>query len=162
MARSYDPEVIALDERLCLALYTASRAMTARYRPLLSALGLTYPQYLVMVLLWEEGACSVGQVGARLSLESSTLSPLLKRLEAIGLVTRTRDANDERSVTVGLTDRGREMEQRAGGVTAEICAATGLALSEQAVLVDKLRELAVELQGSASEPSALSSLVVHD
>ncbi len=100
-----DPTSLRLDDRLCLALYTASRAMTARYRPLLDDLGLTYPQYLVLVLLWEEGPRSVGQVGSRLSLESSTLSPLLKRLEAIGLLTRRRDPRDERAVTVGSRRR---------------------------------------------------------
>jgi len=151
MAASNDAAgAIGLDERLCLALYTASRAMTARYRPLLSALGLTYPQYLVMVLLWEQGACSVGQVGVRLSLESSTLSPLLKRLEAMGLVTRARDAHDERSVMVGLTNEGSALKRRAPGVTAEICAATGLPLHEQARLVGELRELAVQLQASTA------------
>ncbi len=122
--------------------------MTARYRPLLSALGLTYPQYLVMVLLWEQGACSVGQVGSRLSLESSTLSPLIKRLEARGLVSRARDAHDERSVVVGLTDQGSALERSAAGVTAEICAATGVPIGEQARLVAELRELAVQLQAS--------------
>ncbi len=143
-------ERISLDQRLCLALYTASRAMTARYRPLLSELGLTYPQYLVMVLLWEQGARSVGQVGSRLSLESSTLSPLIKRLEAMGLVTRARDAHDERSVMIGLTSEGNALEQRAAGVTAEICGATGLPLREQARLVAELRELAVQLQASTT------------
>ena len=87
MADSLDAaDTISLDERLCPALYNASRAMTARYRRLLSPLGLTYPQYVAMVLLWEEGASSVGQIGSRLNLESNTLSPLLKRLETMGLV----------------------------------------------------------------------------
>jgi len=143
-------DTTSLDERLCLALYTASRAMTARYRPLLSALGLTYPQYLVMVLLWEEGAGSVGQIGMRLSLESSTLSPLLKRLEAIGLVTRTRGLHDERSVMVGLTESGRALEHRAARVTVEICAATGMSVREQARLVAELGELAVQLEASTT------------
>jgi len=128
--------------------------MTARYRPALSALGLTYPQYLVMVLLWEEGACTVGQVGIRLGLESSTLSPLLKRLEAIGFVHRTRDSRDERSVTVGLTDQGRALEKRAVGVPAVICAATGLPLSEQSALVTQLRELTGQLQASTARATA--------
>src|SRR3954451_12243173 len=106
---------ITPDQRLCLALYTASRAMTGRYRMALGQLGLTYPQYLVMVLLWEEEACSVGGVGRgvgrRPSLDSSTLSPLLKRLQAVGLVTRTRAVNDERQMIVGLTQRGRDMQE---------------------------------------------------
>lgn len=151
---------IRLDERLCLALYTASRAMTSRYRPALSALGLTYPQYLVMVLLWEEGACSVGQIGARLSLESSTLSPLLKRLETMGLVTRARDMHDERAVSVDLTDKGRALQARAGGVVTEICQASGLEMEEQAVLVAELRRLADQLKASTLEVSRRS--IAHD
>src|SRR3712207_9513838 len=79
---------VALDDQLCFALYAASRAMTARYRPMLEELGLTYPQYLVMMLLWEEDQQTVGQLGHRLALDSGTLSPLLKRLTAAGLVTR--------------------------------------------------------------------------
>jgi DNA-binding MarR family transcriptional regulator len=142
------PAAVTLDERLCLALYTASRAMTSRYRPLLGSLGLTYPQYLVMVLLWEEGDASVGQVGARLDLESSTLSPLLKRLEAMGLVTRTRASRDERSVTVGLTGAGRALEVRAAHVPAAICDATALSAPGRAALVAQLRTLAVELAAS--------------
>jgi DNA-binding MarR family transcriptional regulator len=142
------PAAVTLDERLCLALYTASRAMTSRYRPLLGELGLTYPQYLVMVLLWERGEASVGQVGARLDLESSTLSPLLKRLEAMGLVTRTRASRDERSVTVGLTGAGRALEARAAHVPAAICDATALSTAGQAELVAQLRTLAVELAAS--------------
>lgn len=148
MTTTTDP-ALRLDDRLCLALYTASRAMTARYRPMLAELGLTYPQYLVMVLLWEDGPCSVGQVGARLSLESSTLSPLLKRLEAVGLVARTRDLRDERSVTVTLTDAGAALEQRAQGVPGAICAATRLSDAQQAELVGTLRQLADDLDTTA-------------
>jgi DNA-binding MarR family transcriptional regulator len=160
MATSFDAAAdLHLNERLCLALYTASRAMTARYRPSLSALGLTYPQYLVMVLLWEEGDCSVGQVGARLSLESSTLSPLLKRMEAIGLVTRTRGVADERAVTVGLTDQGRALESRAAGIPAEICEAAGLTVREQGALVVRLRHLADKLKSS---PGETTRQIVHD
>jgi len=154
MTTSREVAAIRLDDRLCLALYTASRAMTARYRPLLADLGLTYPQYLVMVLLWEDGACTVGRVGRRLGLESSTLSPLLKRLEAMGFVHRTRGARDERSVTVALTGQGRALEKRAVGVPAAICAATGLPVSEQAALVAELRELTWRLQASTARATA--------
>lgn len=145
---SDDGVAVGLDERLCLALYVASRAMTARYRDVLSVLGLTYPQYLVMVLFWEEGTCTVSEVGARLHLESSTLSPLLKRLQGMGLLTRTRGTRDERSVMVGLTEEGRGLEGRASGVPAQICAATGLGLEQQAVLVAELRGLAVCLEAA--------------
>ena len=141
---------ITLDQRLCLALYTASRAMTGRYRAALSELGLTYPQYLVMVLLWEEGNCSVGGIGQRLSLDSSTLSPLLKRLQAMDLVTRTRAANDERLMIIGLTERGRRMQEDAAQVTVDICEATGISVAEQLELVARLRELTVQLDASTA------------
>ena len=139
---------MTLDQRLCLALYTASRAMTARYRPSLADLGLTYPQYLVMVLLWEQGASSVSAIGQRLSLDSSTLSPLLKRLQAMDLVTRTRAAADERLMIIDLTERGVAMQTQAAHVAVDLCAATGLAVAEQLELVDRLRELAAELDES--------------
>jgi DNA-binding MarR family transcriptional regulator len=142
-----EPQVL-LDERLCLALYTASRAMTARYRPLLSDLGLTYPQYLVMVTLWEDGESTVRRIGERLSLESSTLSPLLKRLEAMGLLARTRNERDERSVLVSLTAQGVAMRDRAAGVPQEICSASGLSTQAQAALVEQLRTLAARLEHS--------------
>src|SRR4051812_2398954 len=93
---------VDLEDQLCFALYAASRAVTARYRPMLEELGLTYPQYLVMMLLWEEDNQTVGQLGARLALDSGTLSPLLKRLTAAGLVTRHRRGEDERSLSIAL------------------------------------------------------------
>ena len=154
-ATSPEAEVdITLDQRLCLALYTASRAMTARYRVALGELGLTYPQYLVMVLLWEEGTCSVGGIGHRLSLDSSTLSPLLKRLQAMDLVTRTRAVNDERLMIIGLTERGRQMQEEAAQVTVDICEATGITVPEQLELVGRLRELTVQLDASTARVSA--------
>lgn len=127
-----------LEDQLCFALYAASRAMTARYRPLLDAIGLTYPQYLVMMLLWEEDNQTVGQLGARLSLDSGTLSPLLKRLTAAGLVTRHRRVEDERSVAIALTDAGRELQEKAGAISEEIICALGLDRSEFADLKAKL------------------------
>lgn len=138
-------EAVPLDEKLCLALYGASRAMTARYRDLLAPLGLTYPQYLVMVLLWENGPSTVGRIGGRLRLESSTLSPLLKRLEIIGLVHRSRDPLDERSVVVTLTRQGRALERHAIGVASQMCAASGLSLEQQSALVHQLQVLTAKL-----------------
>lgn len=104
---------LQLQDQLCFALYAASRAVTARYRPLLDELGLTYPQYLVMLVLWERADVSVRELGGALQLESSTLSPLLKRLEANGLVRRERRADDERSVSVRLTEAGTGLRERA-------------------------------------------------
>src|ERR687897_2258108 len=111
---------VALDDQLCFALYAASRAVTARYRPMLEALGLTYPQYLVMMLLWEQDHQTVGQRGARLALDSGTLSPLLKRLTAAGLVTRHRRADDERSVSIRLTEAGRALKEPACRISAQM------------------------------------------
>ncbi len=142
------PADLTLDQQLCLALYTASRAMTARYRSSLARLGLTYPQYLVMVLLWEVGTCSVTGIGQRLSLDSSTLSPLLKRLQAMDLVTRTRDIHDERLMMIGLTERGQAMQDEAAPVSVEMCASTGLTIGEHLELVDTLRELSRQLDAS--------------
>jgi DNA-binding MarR family transcriptional regulator len=142
---------IALDDRLCLALYTASRSMTARYRVALEEFGLTYPQYLVMALLWEESSVPVGRIGERLALESSTLSPLLKRLEAMDLISRTRDRSDERLVIIGVTRAGRRLQERASAVTLEICRATGLSLNAISALVDDLRTLDERLKDSTRE-----------
>ncbi|MGI8760270.1 MAG: MarR family winged helix-turn-helix transcriptional regulator [Jatrophihabitantaceae bacterium] len=111
---------LALDDQLCFALYAASRAMTARYRPHLDAIGLTYPQYLVMVVVWDQGATTVGMLGERLRLDSGTLSPLLKRLEASGLITRARRPDDERSVEIRPTAKGRRLHQRAARIPSEI------------------------------------------
>lgn len=151
---------IALDDRLCLALYTASRSMTARYRLALEEFGLTYPQYLVMALLWEEPSVPVGRIGERLSLESSTLSPLLKRLESMDLISRTRDRSDERLVIIGLTRAGRRMQERASGVTLDICRASGLSLDEMSSLVGELRQLDEQLKTATREarPSGVPPL----
>ncbi len=145
---------IQLDQQLCLALYTASRAMTARYRVALGRVGLTYPQYLVMLLLWEEGPSSVGGIGQRLSLDSSTLSPLLKRLQAMGLVTRTRDATDERLMIIGLTDRGVELEAETAEVAAEMGRATGQTPEEYRELTEQLQALTERLEASTAEAHA--------
>ncbi len=142
---------ISLDQQLCLALYTASRAMTARYRVALSRVGLTYPQYLVMLLLWEEGPLSVGGIGHRLSLDSSTLSPLLKRLQAMGLVTRTRAATDERLMIIGLTDRGAELEAETAEVAAAMGQATGQTPQEYRELTEQLQVLTKRLDASTAQ-----------
>ena len=133
------PPSAVLEDQLCFALYAASRAMTARYRPLLDAIGLTYPQYLVMMLLWEEDNQTVGQLGARLSLDSGTLSPLLKRLTTAGLVTRHRRVEDERSVAIALTDAGRALRDKADAISGEIICALDLDRAEFADLKAKLK-----------------------
>ncbi|MFK0043595.1 MarR family winged helix-turn-helix transcriptional regulator [Streptomyces sp. NPDC090741] len=130
---------LRLEDQLCFALYAASRAVTVRYRPLLDALGLTYPQYLVMLALWERDSLSVRDLGAALQLESSTLSPLLKRLEANGLVLRERRADDERSVAVHLTEAGAELQNRAHTVPLAIGDAMNLTPEQDATAKHLLR-----------------------
>jgi DNA-binding MarR family transcriptional regulator len=135
------PPSVALDDQLCFALYAASRAVTARYRPMLEAIGLTYPQYLVMMLLWEQDEQTVGQLGSRLALDSGTLSPLLKRLTAAGLVTRHRRVEDERSVAISLTDAGRALRERAFAISESMIGAIGFDDSEFSDLLARLRLL---------------------
>ena len=138
MSRLPAPSV-HLDDQLCFALYAASRAVTARYRPMLEELGLTYPQYLVMMLLWEEDNQTVGQLGARLALDSGTLSPLLKRLTAAGLVTRQRRVDDERSVSISLTTAGKALQTRALPVSEAMIEAIGFHQDEFDDLKKQLR-----------------------
>jgi MarR family transcriptional regulator, organic hydroperoxide resistance regulator len=111
---------LLLDNQLCFLVYRLHRGITDLYRPVLAELGLTYPQYLVMLALWEDSPLTVSQVGARLELDSGTLSPLLKRLEAAGLILRTRAKTDERSVLVSLTPAGRALRTRARRVPAQV------------------------------------------
>jgi len=139
-----------LDEQLCFALYTASRAMTSCYRPMLDALGLTYPQFLVLLVLWERGDSSVTGIGTALQLETGTLSPLLKRLETTGFITRTRQAEDERSVVVGLSDAGRALEERAATVQREVNDATGMTDDEIVALRATLHRLTGNLRATGS------------
>ncbi|EPE97956.1 MarR family winged helix-turn-helix transcriptional regulator [Rhizobium grahamii] len=114
-----------LDDFMCFALYTANHAMNRVYKPMLDALDLTYPQYLVMVTLWKEDGQTVGGIGEKLHLESSTLTPLLKRLEATGYVRRERGKDDERVVIIRLTEQGRELRKRAAAIPGCILDASG-------------------------------------
>ena len=139
---------LALDRQLCFAIYSASLAMTKVYKPLLEPLGLTYPQYLVMLALWETDGLSVSQLGERLALDSGTLTPLLKRLEASGLVQRLRDAADERRVLLQLTADGRALKQRAVQVPQAIAAASGCSLDELSALTAQLQTLRQRITAS--------------
>jgi len=135
------PDEFLLDEQTCFALYAASRAVTDTYRPLLGELGLTYPQYLVLLVLWESDDRPVKEIGEALHLDYGTLSPLLKRLEANGLVTRTRLPADERTVVISLTGQGRAVRERAAGVPSAIGCALGLDDGERRELIKTLRRL---------------------
>lgn len=145
-----EQELLRLDLQICFALHAASRAFGSVYRGLLGELGLTYPQYLVMLVLWEEGDTPVKKLGERLRLDSGTLSPLLKRLEAAELVQRERSTLDERSVVVRLTPPGRELRTRALDVPRRVGAATGLEVADMADLRDRLTALTRTLDASAA------------
>jgi MarR family transcriptional regulator, organic hydroperoxide resistance regulator len=134
-------ESLKLDNQLCFALYSTQLAMNKLYRGLLKTLELTYPQYLVMLVLWEQDQRTVSDIGERLFLDSATLTPLLKRLEAAGLVTRRRDSADERQVVISLTDAGRALRAKAADVPQQIGCAVACSLDEAKALHGRLNQL---------------------
>lgn len=140
-------ETQSLEQMLCFAVYSTAHAFNRAYRPLLEALDLTYPQYLVMNALWEGDGQNVKGLAHRLLLDSGTMTPLLKRLEAAGLVQRKRDGADERQVIVYLTNAGRDLQQRASEVPETIRCATGLSSKELQTTIDQV----LRLRGSLSE-----------
>ncbi len=137
---------LRLDTQLCFALYATSLAMTKLYKPLLAPLGLTYPQYLVMLVLWEHDDRTVQELGDLLQLDSGTLTPLLKRMETAGLVSRQRDTADERRVRILLTPEGAALRQRAEGVPDAIFCQAGMAVNEMSALRAQLHALREQLQ----------------
>lgn len=137
---------LLLDNQLCFALYSTSLAMTKLYKPLLDELGLTYPQYLVMLVLWERDGLMVSELGERLFLDSGTLTPLLKRLELAGLISRVRDLQDERRVHITLTPSGHELKARAARVPACILQATHCSLPDILALTKQVQTLRSGLQ----------------
>jgi DNA-binding MarR family transcriptional regulator len=137
---------LRLEDQLCFALYAASRAMTAVYAPLLEGLELTYPQYLVLLVLWDHDGERVSHIGDRLQLDSATLTPLLKRFEARGLVERRRSAADERVVEVFLTAEGKRLKRRAAEIPLRVFAKSGLSGPELAALRATLQDLTRRLR----------------
>jgi DNA-binding MarR family transcriptional regulator len=144
---------LLLEDQLCFGLYAASRAITAVYRPLLERLGLTYPQYLVMLVLWQRGPSTIKEVMTALHLDYGTLTPLLKRLEALGYVQRQRRPDDERSVRVTLTESGTTLRDKAGEVPLEISRALGLTTTQ----TSDLRNLLQQVCANAATYSAQTS-----
>lgn len=140
-----------LDQQLCFALYATSRAMTQAYAPVLAPLGVTYPQYLVLLALWEADGVAVKDLGRRLHLDSGTLTPLLKRLSALGLVTRQRDAADERVVRIHLTAAGRGLKRKAAAVPREMLCRIDLTLPELGRLRRQLTDLGDRLRGATTD-----------
>lgn len=145
---------VPLEDHLCFAIYSAGMAIQRTYKPWLDQLGLTYPQYLVMNVLWREDAQTVGSIAGQLALESSTLTPLLKRLEAAQLVRRTRNPDNERQVVVALTPQGRALKAKAGCVGESLLAASGQSpkeLGELNTKIKRLRDAIYESVGGGQE-----------
>ncbi|WP_269531366.1 MarR family winged helix-turn-helix transcriptional regulator [Chitinimonas sp. BJYL2] len=140
---------LRLDAQLCFRLYAASRTVTQCYQPLLAPLGLTYPQYLVMLVLWEEDGLLVKEVGERLRLDSGTLTPLLKRLEQAGHIRRERRAENQREVRLMLTDTGRALQASALGVPQGLAQALGMPVDEIVALRGLLDKLLAQSDGCA-------------
>lgn len=133
---------LALNKQLCFKLYSLNKSVTKLYAPLLKKLGLTYPQYLVMLVLWEEGkGCFIKDIGNRLDLDTGTLSPLLKRMEANELIIRERSSSDERAVKIALTNTGKLLEQEAACIPEQLFAKTGLTLESMQELQSTLATL---------------------
>jgi DNA-binding MarR family transcriptional regulator len=140
MSETYPPE-LKLDNQLCFAVYSAAHAFAQAYKPHLEPLGLTYPQYLVMLLLWERDGRSVNELGAPLRLDSGTLTPLLKRMEKAGFVRRQRDARDERVMRIHLTPQGHALREAARAIPAAMLCASGLDLTGLSDLRDRVAEV---------------------
>lgn len=147
------PHPVPLDEQLCFSLYGASLAMNRAYKPMLDRIGITYPQYLVLNALWEEDGRTIGGLADRLALESSTITPLVKRLAAAGLIVRERDARDERHVRVTLTPQGEALRREGGCLAAAIFARTGLSVDAIRDLTRQMRELQRALTDSVADPA---------
>jgi DNA-binding MarR family transcriptional regulator len=157
MNTSHRTGAVKLNDLLCFDVYSAARAITRAYRPLLATLGLTYPQYLVMVALWESAPRTVKELGESLELDSGTLSPLLKRLQASGLVTRQRRLDDERTVEVTPTARGRAMSRAAERVPTEMVSLMGISADEGRRLRALLGKLTASLDDHADDAPALTA-----
>jgi DNA-binding MarR family transcriptional regulator len=139
--KDFAAQALLLDNQLCFALYSTSLAMTKLYKPLLDELGLTYPQYLVMLVLWEGDGLMVSELGERLYLDSGTLTPLLKRLETAGLIARIRDVQDERRVRISLTAAGRRLKTKASRIPGCILSASQCSLPELISLTQQVQAL---------------------
>ena len=147
-------DAFRLDRQLCFALHATSRAVTQAYGPLLAPLGVTYPQYLVLLVLWENDHLTVSRLGELLYLDSGTLTPLLKRLEAQGIVVRRRDRADGRSVVISLTTAGKNLRRRAEGIRDRVACAIGATPAELTQLRESLRTILRRMQTSDPAPPA--------
>jgi DNA-binding MarR family transcriptional regulator len=143
--------VPTLDDQLCFALYSTAHAVTRAYKPMLDEYGLTYPQYLVLLVLWEQDGLSVKEIGERLFLDSGTLTPLLKRMEAAGFLRRARDPKDERQLRVNLTAKAQELRSKARDIAYKLFCDFGRPLPQLAALKDELNDLRDQLHKSQNK-----------
>lgn len=141
-------QALRLDNQVCFALYSASHAMSKAYKPYLEALGLTYPQYVAMLVLWERDGLTVSEIGERLFLDSGTLTPLLKRLEGAGYISRLRDTADERRVLIQLTAAGRKLKSKAAAIPACMLETMQCSIHELSALTRQVQELRDRLQAT--------------
>jgi len=148
MSQALSMDHLLLENQICFAIHSAGHAFTQAYKPLLAPLKLTYPQYLVMLLLWEKDNRSVSELGAPLFLDSGTLSPLLKRLRAAGYITRSADPTDERVTRIALTPEGAALRKKAAGIPEGMLCATGLETAQLAALRDELKRLGQSLRAA--------------
>jgi len=155
VAISRGEELLKLDNQLCFALYSSSRGITRLYRPLLSEFGITYPQYLAMLVLWEKEPLTVKELGERLFLDSGTLTPLLKRMEKQGLLKRARSQGDERQVLISLTDKGRKLKDKALAIPLKIADQVNISQSEFISLLTSLKKLMRKIDMGGSNNSSI-------
>lgn len=141
-------EMLKLDNQLCFALYACSREVIKKYKPFLDPLGITYTQYITMLVLWESPRISFKNLAERLKLDSGTLTPLLKKLEAAGLVTRKRDPEDERSVILTLTEAGTALKEQAQHIPSEVFGSTGMCVNDSIALKEMLETTLMHLEQS--------------
>jgi len=148
-------EAMKLENQLCFALYAGSKEMNSTYKPFLDELGLTYTQYITMLVLWEKPVIAFKELGSKLLLDSGTLTPLVKKLEAAGLLNRNRDPKDERNVIITLTKKGIDLKEKAASVPMKVFNSMGITLDELVSLREKLNELVKNLQDSKKENCGL-------
>ncbi|HOU40859.1 MAG TPA: MarR family transcriptional regulator [Promineifilum sp.] len=149
-------EQLKLENQICFPIYAASRLITREYQPLLDELGLTYPQYLALMVLWEHNGLSVNDIGQKLLLNTNTVTPLLKRMEAQGLVTRQRSADDERRVIVSLTPQGQALQERAAAIPPQLAAGLNADGVDEQALQAMLAQLQKIIQHLSAKQSGLS------
>ncbi|MBS9722423.1 MarR family transcriptional regulator [Tianweitania sp. BSSL-BM11] len=142
---------VTLNDQLCFALYGASMAVTRLYKPMLDRLGITYPQYLVLHVLWEDDGRSLGAIAQRLSLEPSTITPLVKRLEAADLVTRARHPDDDRSICITLTDKGRALQEESRCLGEALLSQTGMTMTDVQALKQQVQDLTRALEQTGED-----------